>query len=61
MNSVTDQYYSRLLSIARQNKGVKIIKDIKDDKIYVEFNDGTSNWMDWCEVFDYKKLVENKK
>ena len=55
---MTDQYYSRLLSIARQNKNIKFIKDIKDNKIHVELNDGNVGWMNWEEVFDYKKIIE---
>ena len=58
---MTDQYYSRLLSIAKQNKGVKFIKDIKDNRLYVEMNDGSSGWLNWEEVFDYKKIIKNEK
>lgn len=60
MKSMTDQYYSRLLSTARENKKVKIIKEIKDNQIHVELTDGSSSWMDWEDIFDYKKVIYEK-
>lgn len=60
-NSMTDQYYSRLLSIARQNKNVKFIKDIQDNTIIAEMNDGSEQIIDWNEVFDYTKVLNIKK
>jgi len=53
MNSLTDQYYSRLLSIVRQNKNIKFINDIKNNKIYVELFNGMQDVLDWEDVFDY--------
>jgi len=58
---MTDQYYSRLLSIARQNKNVKFIKDIQDNTIIAEMNDGSEQIIDWNEVFDYTKVLNIKK
>jgi len=54
--SMTDQYYSRLLSIARQNKSIRFIKNIKDDQIEVELYDGTAQWLPFEEVINYTKL-----
>lgn len=59
--SMSDQYYSRLLSIARQNKNVKFIKDIQDNSIIAEMNDGTEQTLDWNDVFDYTKVLNIKK
>ena len=53
---MTDQYYSRLLSIARQNKNVRFIKNIKDDRIEVEMDDGSAQWLPFEEVINYAKL-----
>ena len=57
---MSDQYYSRLLSTARENKSVKNIKEIKDNQIHVELLDGSSSWMDWDDVFNYKKVICEK-
>ena len=47
MNGMSDQFYSRLVSFARQNKDVKLIKNVVDNKVEVELNDGSSGWINW--------------
>jgi len=57
MNSLSDQYFSRVVALARQKKNVKNVKDISEDKIFIEFNNGISEWVEWTELLD---LSENK-
>jgi len=54
MNGISDQYFSRLLSVVRQNERVKFIKDIKDNKIEVEFSDGTNEWLNFESIINHK-------
>lgn len=61
MNSMTDQYYSRLLSIARQNKNIRFIKNVKDDLIEVELTDGSAEWLPWDTVMNFRRLMESKE
>lgn len=56
---MSDAYYSRLLSIARQNKNIRFIKNIKDDRIEVELYDGSAEWMPFEEVINYNLINEN--
>ena len=58
MNDMSDQYYSRLLAIARQNKGIRFIKNIKNDKIEVEFDNGLSEVLTFEEIINYKDIYE---
>lgn len=58
MNSMSDEYYSRLLTFARQNKDVKSIKEIKDNKLLVELSNGTQGRIDWSEVVDFKEIIK---
>jgi len=62
MNGMSDQYYSRLLALAKQNKGIKFIKNIKDDLIEVELDNGISEWMNFNDVIGVKEdIVKNEK
>lgn len=56
---MSDSYYARLLSIARQNKNIKFIKNIKDNNIEVEFNDGRAEWLPWEDVMSFKRILES--
>lgn len=56
---MTDTYYSRMLALARQNKGIKFIKNIKDNQIEVEYNNGRSDWLDWDEVMNFGNVLES--
>lgn len=58
--SMTDQYYSRLLAIARQNKNIKFIKDIKNNTIETIMNDGSTQHYDWEDVFSYEKVLNEQ-
>ena len=57
---MSDEYYSRLLSIARQNKGIKFIKNIENDMIEVELDDGTIEWRDFNDIINYKAIADLK-
>ena len=59
--SMSDQYYSRLLTAARQNKNVKNIKDVKDNIVTAVMLDGTEQMFDWKEIFDFSNLLNNNK
>jgi len=61
MKNMSDEYYSRLLSIARQNKGIRFIKDIDNDKIEVELDDGTIEWRDFNAIINYKATADSIK
>lgn len=58
---MSDQFYSRLVSFARQNKGVKLIKNVENNKVEVELNDGSSGWINWETLISnepfYKKTI----
>lgn len=58
---MTDEYYSRLLAIARQNKGIKFVKNIKDNQIEVELDSGSTEWRPFDEVVNYKKVVSESR
>lgn len=58
--SMTDQYYSRLLAIARQNKNIKFIKDIKNNTIETIMNDGSTQHYAWEDVFSYEKVLNEQ-
>jgi len=60
MKNMSDEYYSRLLSIARQNKGIKFIKNIENDMIEVELDDGTIEWRDFNDIINYKAIADLK-
>jgi len=60
MKNMSDEYYSRLLSIARQNKRIKFIKNIENDMIEVELDDGTIEWRDFNDIINYKAIADLK-
>ena len=60
MKNMSDEYYSRLLSIARQNKCIKFIKNIENDMIEVELDDGTIEWRDFNDIINYKAIADLK-
>lgn len=49
--SMTDQYYSRLLAFARQNKSIKFIKNLENDTVEAVMNDGSTQQFPWEDVF----------
>lgn len=55
MQNMSDEYYSRLLCIARQNKGLKFIKNIKDNIVEVILDDGTTEYRDFEAIINYDK------
>ena len=59
--NVTDEYLSRLQAIARQNKGIKFIRDIKNDRIEVGLEDGRSEWKSFEEVVNYKSVINESR
>lgn len=59
--SLSDEYYSRLLAIARQNKGIKFVKNIKNNQIEVELENGLSEWKPFEEVINYKTIVNESR
>lgn len=63
-NGLSDSYHSRMLSIARQNKNrnIRFIKNINEDRIEVEYDDGSAKWLPWeevvsCRNYDPKKEI----
>lgn len=58
--NMTDEYYSRLLAIARQNKGIRFIKNIKENQIEVELDNGYTEWKAFEDVINYKDKHERK-
>lgn len=59
---MTDTYYSRMLAFARQNKdrNIRFIKNIEEDRIEVEFDDGSAKWLPWEEAISYGDYDKNK-
>ena len=57
MNGISDQYYSRLLTIAKENKNIRSIRNIEDNQIEAEMIDGSIRIFEWDEVMNYKNLV----
>jgi len=60
MQSLTDQYYSRLLAVAKESKGIRTIKSIENDQIEAEMLDGSTQLFDWNEVINYKNFINKK-
>lgn len=62
-NGMSDSYHSRMLSIARQNKNrnIKFIKNVIEDKIEVEYNDGSAKWLPWEEVISCRDYNPKKE
>jgi len=60
MNSLTDQYYSRLLAVAKENKNIKTIKNIVNDQIEAEMNDGSVQIFEWGDIINYKNFISKK-
>lgn len=58
---MSDEYYSRLLAIARQNKGVRFIKNIDNDMIEVELDDGSIEWRGFDSIINYKAIADSIK
>ena len=57
MKGISDQYYSRLLAIAKENKNIRSIRNIEDNQIEAEMVDGSIQIFEWDEVINYKNLV----
>ena len=51
---MSDEYYSRLLAIARQNKGLKFIKNIEKNMVEVELEDGSTEFREFETIINYK-------
>jgi len=49
---MTDQFFSRLLTFARQNKSIKFIKNIDDCSVEVELDNGQVDNLSIEEVFN---------
>ena len=60
MNSLTDQYYSRLLAVAKENNNIKTIKNIVNDQIEAEMNDGSVQIFEWGDIINYKNFISKK-
>lgn len=54
MKNMSDEYYSRLLAIARQNKGLKFIKNIEKNMVEVELEDGSTEFREFETIINYK-------
>lgn len=57
---MSDTYYSRLLAIARQNKGIRFIKNIENNKIEVELDNGQTEKLPFEQVINYKNVYTKK-
>jgi hypothetical protein len=55
---MSDVYYSRLLAIARQNKGIRFIRNIENNQILVELDNGNISTLPFEEVINYKNSDE---
>jgi len=60
VQSVSDQYYSRLLAVAKANKGIRSIENIKANKIQAIMLDGSSQEFEWDEVINYNNFINKK-
>ena len=59
--SMSDQYYSRLLAIIRQNKGIKFIKNIENNTVEAVLNDGSTQHYPWEDLFSYKDVLNEQQ
>lgn len=62
-NGMTDIYQSRVLATARQSKGknIKFIKNVIDDKVEVEYCDGSASWLPWNEFIVREEYNHRKE
>ena len=50
MKGISDQYYSRLLTIAKENKDIRSIINIENNQIEAEMIDGSIQIFEWNEI-----------
>lgn len=58
---MTDEYRSRLQALARQNRGVKLVKNIEKNQIEVELEDGRSEWRLLEDVVNYRDTISESR
>lgn len=58
---MTDQYFSRLLAIARQNRNIKFIKNLDSNTVTVEMMDGSEQDMGWHDVLNHQNILTEQR